>query len=56
MAVDKKKNTQLLITIPQDLLADIENYWHDEKLINRSEAIRDLLRKGLAAKKGESDD
>lgn len=47
MAVDKKKNTQLLVTIPQDLLEEIESYWHKHKIVNRSEAIRQLIRKGL---------
>lgn len=49
MAVDKTKNAQLLVTIPQDLLEEIESYWHNKKISNRSEAIRELLRKGLAA-------
>lgn len=47
MAVDKTKNEQLLITIPNELLHQIESYWYDERVKNRSEAIRQLIRIGL---------
>lgn len=47
MAVDKNKNTQILVTFPNDLLEDIENYWHEQKLSNRNEAIRVLVKKAL---------
>jgi len=43
MAVDKDKNTQVLATFPNDMLAKIEKYWHDNKLKNRNEAIRQLI-------------
>ncbi|MEK4512848.1 ribbon-helix-helix domain-containing protein [Paenibacillus sp. FSL K6-2524] len=47
MAVDKTKNTQILVTFPNDTLEEIEKYWHDNKMKNRNEAIRDLVQKGL---------
>lgn len=43
MAVDKSKNTQILLTIPNDMVEEIENYWHDNRLNSRSEAIRNLI-------------
>lgn len=47
MAVDRDKNTQILVTFPNDLLEEIEKYWHDKKLMNRNEAIRQLIAAGL---------
>ena len=43
MAVDKDKNTQVLVTFPNDLLEQIDQYWHDKKIMNRNEAIRQLI-------------
>ena len=50
MAINKKRNTQILVTFPNDLVEKIEKYWHDNKLKSRTEAIRDLLQKGLESK------
>lgn len=47
MAIDKSKNVQILITIPVELLNQIETYWHKQKLRSRSEGIRELLVRGL---------
>ena len=47
VAVDKKENTQILVTFPNEMVKEIENYWHKNKVKNRSEAIRVLIRKGL---------
>jgi metal-responsive CopG/Arc/MetJ family transcriptional regulator len=47
MAVDKEKNTQILVTFPNEMVEEIEKYWHENKLKNRNEAIRDLVAKGL---------
>ena len=47
MAVDKKENTQILVTFPNEMVKEIENYWHKNKVKNRSETIRVLIRKGL---------
>lgn len=47
MAVDKDKHKQILVTLPNELLDSIEEYWHEQKLKNRSEAIRELILVGL---------
>jgi metal-responsive CopG/Arc/MetJ family transcriptional regulator len=47
MSVDKTKNTQLLLTVPNDLLKEIEKFWRDNGIKNRSEGIRVLMRTGL---------
>jgi metal-responsive CopG/Arc/MetJ family transcriptional regulator len=47
MAVDKEKNTQVLVTFPNKVLEEIESYWHNNKLKNRNEAIRKLVQLGL---------
>lgn len=52
MVVDKSKNTQVLVTFPNDLLTEVEKYWHENELKNRNDAIRLLIRTGL---KKESD-
>ena len=48
MAIDKNKNTQVLVTLPNELLKQIEDYWHANKLKNRTEAIRKLIKIGLS--------
>jgi len=47
MAIDKTKNTQVLVTFPNEMLELIHNYWHDNKFQNRNEAIRELVKLGL---------
>ena len=47
MPVDKDKYTQILVTFPKELLERIEVYWHKKHLMNRNEAIRELVTKGL---------
>jgi len=47
MTIDKDKNSQVLVTFPSKLLEEIEKYWHDNKLKNRNEAIRELVLIGL---------
>jgi metal-responsive CopG/Arc/MetJ family transcriptional regulator len=47
MAVDKTKNTQILVTFPKELAREIDEYWHENKLKNRNEAIRELVKIGL---------
>lgn len=53
MAVDKEKNTQILVTFPNKMVKEIEKYWHDHRLKNRSEAIRELVKKGLEKEQSE---
>ncbi|UGB31679.1 ribbon-helix-helix domain-containing protein [Metabacillus sp. B2-18] len=45
--IDKDKNTQVLVTISHDMLKLIEDYQFDNRIKNRSEAIRTLITKGL---------
>ncbi|WP_331710057.1 ribbon-helix-helix domain-containing protein [Fictibacillus phosphorivorans] len=47
MAVDKEKDTQILVTFPKEMVTDIVKYWHDHKIKNRNEAIRQLIEKAL---------
>jgi len=47
MAVKKEKYTQILVTFTKE---QIENYWHENKLKNRNEAIRQIVDKGLSRK------
>ncbi|WP_214797666.1 ribbon-helix-helix domain-containing protein [Exiguobacterium sp. s5] len=47
MAIDKTKNSQILITLPNEMVERIESYWHDQKLKSRSEAIRTLIENAL---------
>ena len=50
MAINKEKNTQVLVTFPNETIKKIEEYWHNNHLKNRSEAIRELVTKGLESK------
>ena len=45
--VNKDKNAQVLVTLPHEMLAKIENYQFDNRIKNRTEAIRVLIQKGL---------
>lgn len=47
MAIDKDKNTQVLLTIPHELLEKVEDYQFNNRIPNRSEAMRLLLEKSL---------
>ncbi|WP_187119061.1 ribbon-helix-helix domain-containing protein [Bacillus marasmi] len=53
MAVDKDKNKQILVTFPNEMVDQIEQYWHDKKLQNRSDAIRKLVEIGLKKEQSE---
>ncbi|HDW3056850.1 TPA: hypothetical protein RMI67_004586 [Bacillus cereus] len=48
MAVNKDKYTQILVTFTKEQVEQIENYWHENKLKNRNEAIRQIVDKGLS--------
>ncbi|MEH7753482.1 hypothetical protein [Bacillus toyonensis] len=50
MAVNKDKYTQILVTFTNEQVEQIENYWHENKLKNRNEAIRQIVDKGLSRK------
>ena len=45
--INKEEKTNVLILIPNDLLKKIEDYQFDNRISNRSEAIRELIKKGL---------
>lgn len=45
--IDKEKNTQVLITISHEMLEQIEDFQFENRIKNRSEAIRTLITKGL---------
>lgn len=47
MAINKKKNTQVLVTFPNELLEKVEDFRFANRIQNRSEAIRELIRRGL---------
>lgn len=53
MAIDKTKNTHVLVTFPNDLLEEVETHWHNKKIPNRNEAIRILVKKGLEKEQSE---
>ncbi|WP_342471658.1 hypothetical protein MHH70_12640 [Metasolibacillus sp. FSL H7-0170] len=47
MAINKDKNTQILITISNEKLAEIDDFQFNNRIKNRTEAIRQLIAKGL---------
>lgn len=47
MGIDKTKNTQVLVTLPNELLERIETFWHAAHIKNRTEAIRILIERSL---------
>ena len=53
MAVDKDKNTQILVTMPWELKEEIEDYQFENRIPNRTAAILDLIENGLAKENKE---
>lgn len=51
MAVDKTKNTQVLVTIPNEMLEQIEKYWRMNGFQNRNQGIRKLIENALKEEK-----
>lgn len=47
MAINKKKNKQVLITLTHEMIKEIEFYKELNSIKNTSEAIRNLIKKGL---------
>jgi metal-responsive CopG/Arc/MetJ family transcriptional regulator len=41
------KQPVVTMIFSEDLLKRVEDYWHEKRLSNRAEAIRQLLEKGL---------
>ncbi|BDH62133.1 hypothetical protein MTP04_22630 [Lysinibacillus sp. PLM2] len=48
--INKDKNTQVLLTLPHEMLEQIENFQFENRIKNRTEAIRILIEKGLESK------
>lgn len=47
MAIDPKKNTQILLTVSWELKEEIENYQFKSHIPSRTAAIIELIEKGL---------
>lgn len=47
MAIDPKKNTQILLTVSWELKEEIENYQFKSRIPSRTAAIIELIEKGL---------
>ena len=43
----KKTENQILLNVPSELLEKIEDYQFKKRISSRSEAIRELIKKGL---------
>lgn len=43
MAIDPKKNTQVLLTISHELLEKVEDYQFNNRIPSRSEAMRIII-------------
>ena len=37
---------KILIAFSDEMIKDVEDYWHDKKLASRTEAFRELIKKG----------
>jgi hypothetical protein len=46
---DETMTERFVIPVPADLAEAIRDYWHEQKLDSKSEAVRMLIRMGLAA-------
>lgn len=47
MAIDKTKNTPVNVTFPNELLQKVEDYQFENRIKNRTQAILELIKKGL---------
>lgn len=47
MSIDKDKNAQVLLTISKELLDQVEDFQFSNRIASRSEALRELIRRGL---------
>ena len=45
---------RLQLEVPDDEMRAIEDFWFRERLPSKSAAVRELLRRGLAKAKGDS--
>lgn len=51
MAIDKDKNTQILLTIPNELKEKVEDYQFSNRKPSRTAAILELIERGLGSNK-----
>lgn len=51
MAVRKDLNVQFVLTVPNDMNDQIDEFWHEKRLPNRNEGVRELIKLGLEAYK-----
>lgn len=47
LAIDKTKNTPVNVTFPNELLQKVEDYQFENRIKNRTQAILELIKKGL---------
>ena len=47
MAIDKSKNTQVLVNMPKELKREIEDYQYSNRIPSRTAAILELIQKGI---------
>lgn len=47
MAINQDKNINIMVAMPKELVKQIEDYQFNNRIKNRSEAIRQLIVKGL---------
>ena len=45
------ENTKILVVIDKDLLKKVEDFRYDNRIPSRSEAVRELIKKGLKVPK-----
>lgn len=45
--MNKKTENKILLSVPNSLLKEIEDYQFENRIKSRSEAIRQLIKKGL---------
>ncbi|HWI50234.1 MAG TPA: hypothetical protein VNU45_18645 [Rummeliibacillus sp.] len=54
MAIDKTKNTPINVNFPNELLGKVEDYQFENRIKNRTQAILELIKKGLEHKHDNS--
>jgi metal-responsive CopG/Arc/MetJ family transcriptional regulator len=52
MAINRDSGTRKLITLPHDLLREVDDYRFANRINTESETLRQLVRLGLDAAKG----
>ena len=55
MAVRKDLNNQFVLTLPNELDDQVNEFWHEERMSNRNDGVRELIRLGLEYHKLKKD-